>query len=304
MKILTFDIEEWFHILDNNSTKTEREWAKFPSRIEENVDRILDLLERKSQCATFFCLGWVARKYPGVVRKVADKGYEIGCHSDMHQLVYEQSPEQFKVDLGNAIHAIEDAVGKKVISYRAPGFSVTSSCSWFFEALVEQGIEVDSSIFPARRSHGGYPDFGATTPALVQTPAGTVKELPINTKSIFGKPVIFSGGGYFRIIPLPLLHRWFRNADYIMTYFHPRDFDPGQPVIKELSTIRKFKSYVGLNSSLAKLEAILDEHRYIDLQTAVASVDWKKVRAISIPSRNAMEKKTGFRRRRQQPADL
>ncbi len=286
MKILTFDIEEWFHILDNNSTKTEKEWTQFPSRIEENVDRILDLLDRKNQSATFFCLGWVAQKYPGVVRKVADKGHEIGCHSHMHQLVYEQTPEQFRADLHDAIHSIEDAVGKKVTSYRAPGFSVTVSCPWFFEALVEQGIEVDSSIFPAPRSHGGYPSFGAARPARVKTASGIIKELPINIKTILGKPIIFSGGGYFRLIPLALLRRWMRNTDYVMTYFHPRDFDPGQPVIRDLSTIRKFKSYIGLGSSLAKLETLLDEYRYIDLQTAVASVDWERTKVISISSDN------------------
>ncbi len=283
MKILTFDIEEWFHILDNGSTKTEKEWATFPSRIEQNVARILDLLERKNQPATFFCLGWVARKYPGIVRKVADKGHEIGCHSDMHQLVYELTPGQFKADLRDAIRAIEDAAGKKIISYRAPGFSVTASSPWFFEALAEQGIEIDSSIFPAPRAHGGYPDFGTTRPALVRTPGGNIKELPINTKTVFGKPIIFSGGGYFRILPLPLLRRWIRNADYVMTYFHPRDFDPGQPVIKDLTMIRKFKSYVGLSSALAKLDVILDECRYTDLQTAVASIDWDNAKVISIP---------------------
>jgi len=200
----------------------------------------------------------------------------------MHQLVYELTPDQFKADLHDAIRAIEDAVGKKVTSYRAPGFSVTASCPWFFEALIEQGIEVDSSIFPAPRAHGGYPGFGAARPARVQTPSGIIKELPINIKTVLGKPIIFSGGGYFRLIPLSLLRRWIDNADYVMTYFHPRDFDPGQPVIEDLSPIRKFKSYVGLDSSLAKLDAILDECNCIDLQTAVASVDWEKAKVISI----------------------
>ncbi len=284
MKILTFDIEEWFHILDNGSTKTEKEWTHFPSRIEKNMERILELLERKKQPATFFSLGWVARRYPAVVRNVADLGYEIGCHSDMHQLVYEQTPAQFRTDLRNALHAIEDAIGKKVISYRAPGFSVTRECPWFFEILAEEGIEVDSSIFPAPRAHGGFPDFGAATPSLVRTPAGTIKELPINTRSIFGKPLIFSGGGYFRILPLPILRRWFNDAEYVMTYFHPRDFDASQPMIQELSPVRKFKSYVGLRSALAKLEAILEDHEYLDLKTAVASIDWNNSPVVSIPA--------------------
>ena len=283
MKILTFDIEEWFHILDNKSTRTEQEWSHYPPRIEENMERILRLLERKKQPATFFCLGWVARKYPQIVRNVADRGYEIGCHSHMHQLVYQQSPAEFRADLRNALHAIEDAIGKRVISYRAPGFSVTRDCPWFFEILAEEGIEVDSSIFPAPRAHGGFPDFGAAGPAVVQTPGGVIKELPINTRTIFGRPLIFSGGGYFRILPSWLLRRWFDEAEYVMTYFHPRDFDADQPIIEDLSPVRKFKSYVGLHSALAKLEAILERHEYVDLKTAVATIDWQRSPTISIP---------------------
>ncbi len=283
MRILTFDIEEWFHILDHRSTRTAKEWNHYIPRIEENMERILRLLERKKQPATFFCLGWVARKYPEIVRRVAEQGYEIGCHSHMHQLVYEQTPAQFRTDLRDALHAIEDAVGEKVTSYRAPGFSVTRDCPWFFEILAEEGIEVDSSIFPAPRAHGGFPDFGATIPAVVQTPSGAIKELPINTRLVFGNPLIFSGGGYFRVLPLWLLRRWFDEADYVMTYFHPRDFDVNQPVIEDLSLIRKFKSYVGLRSALAKLETILDDNEYLDLETAVATIDWEKSPVISIP---------------------
>ena len=284
MRILTFDVEEWFHILDHKSTTTEHDWERFPPRIRENMDRILDLLEQKKQSATFFVLGWIARRYPDVVRKIAECGYEIGCHSNMHQLVYRMSPNDFKEDLRQAIHTIEDAVGRRVTSYRAPGFSATKECDWFFEALIEQGIEVDCSIFPARRAHGGYPEFGATTPVRVQTPSGILKELPINTKKVFGRNIIFSGGGYFRILPLPLLRRWLRGSDYVMTYFHPRDFDPGQPVIRDLSLVRKFKSYVGLRGALAKLSAILDECSYIDQQTAVAAIDWEQARVVHLPA--------------------
>ncbi len=287
MRVLTFDVEEWFHILDHKSTTTERDWERFPPRIRGNMDRILDLLEEKRQSATFFVLGWVARRYPEVVRSISERGYEIGCHSHMHQLVYKMSPQQFREDLRQAIDAIEDATGHRVTSYRAPGFSATKRCTWFFEVLIEQGIEVDSSIFPARRAHGGYPEFGATTPVLVHTPSGVIKELPINTKRLFGRNIIFSGGGYFRVLPLSLVRRWLRNSDYVMTYFHPRDFDPDQPVIRDLSLVRKFKSYVGLRGALAKLSAILDEHRYIDQQTAVAAIDWRRAGVVRLPEATA-----------------
>ncbi len=284
MRILTFDVEEWFHILDHESTSTECDWDSYQPRIRGNVDRLLELLGQKKLSATFFVLGWIARRYPDVVRKISESGHEIGCHSDMHQLIYGMSPAYFKEDLRRGIETIEDAIGKRVVSYRAPGFSVTKGCDWFFEAIIEQGIEVDSSIFPAWRAHGGYPEFGATTPALVKTPSGVVRELPINTKRVFGHNIIFSGGGYFRVIPMPLLRRWLRDSDYVMTYFHPRDFDPDQPVIRDLPLLRKFKSYFGLRGALDKLSTILDEYCYIDQQAAVAAIDWGQARVIHLPA--------------------
>ncbi|MBN4062523.1 polysaccharide deacetylase family protein, partial [Bacteroidales bacterium AH-315-I05] len=152
MKVLTFDIEEWFHILDEPSTKTEKQWENYESRIHLNVDRILELLETKKQKATFFCLGWIAKKYPEVIRKIDDMGYEIATHSNLHQLVYEQTREEFKTDLENSIKLIEDITGKKIRVYRAPGFSIKEENKWAFEVLIENGIEVDCSIFPAERS--------------------------------------------------------------------------------------------------------------------------------------------------------
>ncbi|MEN9363194.1 MAG: hypothetical protein RI903_502, partial [Bacteroidota bacterium] len=114
MTILSFDIEEWFHLLDHPSTRTEADWAKFPARIHENVDRILEMLARQNQSATFFCLGWVARKYPEIIRQIADAGYEIATHSDVHQLAYQQTRPQFKEDLVRSIQSLEDITGKKI----------------------------------------------------------------------------------------------------------------------------------------------------------------------------------------------
>jgi polysaccharide deacetylase family protein (PEP-CTERM system associated) len=282
MNILTFDLEDWFHVLDYASTRTEIQWESFPSRIRENTDRILSLLDTKNQRATFFCLGWVARKYPDVIRKISATGHEIGCHSDLHQLVYETDEKRFREDLQTAIKSIEDTISTKVVSYRAPGFSVKESCSWFFEALIECGIEVDSSVFPSKRAHGGFESFGANSPVLVTTPLGTLKELPINTVSILGRDYVFSGGGYFRITPLWLLRRWIRKSDYVMTYFHPRDFDPDQPMLEGLPLIRKFKSYYGLKSAFGKLDSVLNEFQFVDLRSAVKAIKWDNVRNVSI----------------------
>ena len=192
MNILTFDIEEWFHILDNNSTKSEKNWCNYEYRLDANMDKIFDLLDRNNQNATFFCLGWVARKFPHILRKIDDLGYEIATHSDLHQLAYEQSKSVFKQDLEKSIKSIEDIIGKKVKSYRAPGFSIKEDNVWVFEELVKQGIEIDCSVFPAKRSHGGLESYEYSEPSLLNINGVELKEFPINLYKVGNTNVIFS----------------------------------------------------------------------------------------------------------------
>ncbi|MCL9775474.1 polysaccharide deacetylase family protein [Vibrio methylphosphonaticus] len=278
MKVLTFDIEDWFHILDNPSTKEIDQWKKFESRLSLSVDRILNALEDRDQKATFFILGWVAEQHPEVVHRIIDSGHEIGTHSYGHQLAYNQSRQEFGEDLGKSIAILENISGEKVKAYRAPGFSIVKNNTWAFEILVENGIEVDSSIFPANRSHGGLPDFESSEPCIGSVFNKELKLFPINSKSFLGRSFIYSGGGYFRLFPEKFLRYCFSHDDYIMTYFHPRDFDPEQPVLEGLNFLRRFKSYVGLNGALAKLELILDENEFVSLDKAVDTVDWTSVK--------------------------
>jgi len=282
MNILTFDIEDWFHILENSSTNTSEEWAKFPSRIQSNTERILTLLETNNQKATFFCLGWIAKSHPEVIRTIAKYGHEIGCHSNMHQLVYKQSPAEFKSDIRAAICQLEDIVGVKILSYRAPGFSITKKTNWVFEILTELGIERDSSVFPAFRSHGGYLSFGTTTPIKIETNGYSIKEFPMNTVPFLRLPIAYSGGGFFRIFPAFALDLMIKRDNYVMTYFHPRDFDPDQPMVPGLSLLRKFKSYVGLNSALSKLTHWIENNKFIDLQEADKQIDWSTAKSVKL----------------------
>ncbi len=282
MKILTFDIEDWFHILDNDATKTADNWKDYEVRIHKNVDHILYILREKQLTATFFCLGWIAEKYPEVVRKISDCGYEIGSHTNLHQLVYEQTPGSFKNDVEQSINKLEDITGKKVKYFRAPGFSITEKNPWAFEVLSELGIEVDSSIFPAGRAHGGFPSYGAAKPSLLMYKGIQLKEFPINTVSVLGKEIVFSGGGYFRLFPYFLINYWSKKSDYVMTYFHPRDFDKEQPMIPGLSRFRKFKTYVGLNHAENKFNKWLDNFDFTDIKTAVELIDWNKVKKVEI----------------------
>ncbi len=278
MKILTFDIEEWFHILDNDATKTEAEWEGFESRIHGNMDKIHEMLG--DQKATFFCLGWVARKYPEVLKDIDRRGHEIATHSDLHQLAYEQNRQTFEQDLERSIKSIEDIIGKKVRAYRAPGFSFMEQNKWVFEVLMKNGIEIDASIFPAERSHGGFAKFGHAEPCWIDIDGMRMKEFPINLSSFSGKNLIFSGGGYFRLFPYPLLDFMTKNSDYVMTYFHPRDFDAEQPMVPGLNFVRKFKSYYGLKGCLSKLDKLIKKHDFVDIRTAEASIDWEKAKVV------------------------
>lgn len=282
MNILTFDIEEWFHILDNDSTKSEKEWNKFSSRIHSNMEVIFDILDQTNTKASFFVLGWIAEKYPEVVKEIKRRGFEIGSHTHLHQLAYNQNRIDFYNDVEFSIKTLEDITGDKVRMFRAPGFSITEKNKWAFEVLHELGIEVDSSVFPAGRAHGGMPSYKEGKPSLLSYCGISLKEFPINTYKMFNKQLIYSGGGYFRLMPYYLIKRFSRDSEYIMSYFHPRDFDHNQPLIKDLSLSRKFKSYVGLKKTEKKLKSWLNDFNFTDISQVDAYIDWKMVKKIKL----------------------
>jgi polysaccharide deacetylase family protein (PEP-CTERM system associated) len=275
MHILTFDIEDWFHLLENESTKTEDQWSRFEPRIHRNTDRILQLLCGANVKATFFCLGWIAKAHPDVIKTIQAAGHEIASHSYSHQLAHGQTLEQFRQDLTRSIAVLEDLVGTKVRAYRAPGFSITPQNPWAFTVLAENGIEIDSSVFVSTHAHGGFADFGLAEPALIEHDGIKLKEFPIGTGRIAGRQIIFSGGGYFRLLPGPLIRQMMRDSRYSMTYFHPRDFDADQPLVPGLPWYRIFKSYVGLSSSFKKLKGLLDEFEFVDVATANDAINWE-----------------------------
>ncbi|MCC5922412.1 MAG: polysaccharide deacetylase family protein [Crocinitomicaceae bacterium] len=285
MNILTFDIEDWFHILDNPDTKGIAEWSKFESRLAQNMDTIFKILDDHQQKATFFVVGWIAEKHPDQVKRIIENGHEIGSHTHLHQLVYEQSPADFGQDLQKSIGILGDIAGNKIKYFRAPGFSITSNTPWAFEALLKNGIEIDSSVFPASRSHGGFEQFGTAKPAIIACQGMQLKEFPINTHRLFGKDIIFSGGGYFRLFPYSAIQKFTEKSPYVMTYFHPRDFDPQQPMVPGLSAVRKFKSYYGLKQTEVKLRKWVNNFEFMDLAKANEKVNWTDAPVIDITSK-------------------
>lgn len=279
MNILTFDIEEWFHCdVISNSDK----WSNYEVRIHSNTDYIIDKLNEHNRKATFFILGWVAKKYPELVKKIKKNGHEIGCHSMWHRLVHTLTPEQFKEDTYQANSIIEDIIGEKVIMYRAPAFSITENTPWAFDILLEQGIKYDASIFSANHDYGGYPSLNIYEPSKLIINGGVLKEFPMNTKSVFGKNIVFSGGGFFRLLPYQLIKNFTNSSDYVMTYFHPRDFDKGQPVLPHLSKTRRFKSYYGLNGAKNKLSNWLNDFESQTILNSSKNIDWDSLKEVKV----------------------
>ena len=282
MNILTFDVEEWFHLLDFDATRTEAYWGKYEVRIYENMERVFRILEDTNSKATFFIIGWIAKTYPELVRKIADK-YQIGSHTMTHQLVWQQNREEFKEDVSVSIKLLEDITGKKVDCFRAPGFSIRESEAWAFEILSELGIKYDSSVFPAPASHGGMPSFGAAVPSIVEAGGVKMKEFPIPYHKLAGQHIVFNGGGYFRLMPYGIISKWTKQCcNYCLSYIHPRDLDAGQPMLEGLPLARKFKSYVGLKGAENKLRKYLTEFEFTDIDTASQSIDWENMPVVRL----------------------
>lgn len=275
MNILTFDIEDWYHFLEHRSTRNEVQWKEFEPRVRQNTANILEFLEKHKQKATFFIIGWIARKNPGLVKEIAGAGHEIGLHSYGHQLIWQQTPYEFRQDLLRNIGVLEDELGYKVDKYRAPGFSVKRDNLWAFDVMAEAGITTDASIFPATRAHGGMPSFLFNSPCLVNRNGVIIKEFPINYVRLAGIRTVLTGGGYFRFWPYSVIRHYTEKSPYVMSYFHPRDFDHRQPLLRDLGPYRRFRAYYGLNNSQEKLERWISEYSFTDMRTADASIDWE-----------------------------
>ncbi|WP_421775349.1 polysaccharide deacetylase family protein [Gracilimonas sp.] len=260
---LSFDIEDWFHIVDIAELEEVSTWDERVTIVEEKTDLILSILGKSSTKATFFVLGWIAEKYPSISKKIVDKGHELGTHSYWHRRVYELSPKEFYDDLKRSVDVLENQTGKKVRGFRAPSFSITPGTEWAFDIMHKVGIEYDASLFPAKRGHGGYPcEQKAHT---IYTRDGELPELPMSVSKLGPIKVPFSGGGYLRALPLWAIKQGFKKFEKrgipVVVYLHPRDFAPNQPVVK-MPFHRRVKSYTGLSSTEGKLRSLLKEFNF------------------------------------------
>jgi len=270
------DLEEWFHICDAQTPYTNPDtWDQAPAHVVPDTELLMRLLDEVGAKGTFLTVGWIAEKYPELVRRLVDAGHEIGCHSHRHLLVYKMTPEEFEQDLQSALQVLRDVSGQPVTAYRAPGFSIKPECYWAYPILRRHGITVDVSIVPAVRGHGGVPGF-ARDPLRLATPAGDMTLFPVSVMEVGGRAIPFSGGGYLRLFPKTLMRRGFTQNHAagrpVMTYIHPRETNSQQPRLK-LPLARYFKYYVNLAGCEAKLRWMLHTYPFGTVEQVLATVD-------------------------------
>lgn len=282
MNILTIDIEEWFAWQALNALTDDL-------RKEHDImlGRLLDLLDSAGTKATFFCVGMMGRNFPEVIRKIDERGHEIGCHSNIHTWLNKMTPEECLEDTRAAIDNLQQCIGKKVVSYRAPAFSIGEDSRWIFDVLLECGITRDSSVFPAKREFGGFPSFGTDHPGLISSGEKKLKEFPISVTSFMGRKTAFSGGGYFRFFPYGFVSRRMKKRDYNICYFHMSDFVKEKKFTKEeyetyfkekassLSLFtRSVKMNLGKDRSWTKFSRLLEDFRFVTLEEADKLIQW------------------------------
>ena len=263
---LTVDVEDYFHVSAFASSISRNDWDSKTSRVEENTGRLLDLFDQHQVKATFFVLGWVAEREPGLVRDIAARGHEVACHGYSHELVYNQTPEVFREETLRSKAALEEIIQGPVRGYRAASFSITERSRWALDILAEAGFEYDSSIFPIRHDRYGIPDMPGH-PCLLETPAGhSLAEFPLSTASLLGLHLPVAGGGYFRLYPYAVTRAGLRQINRrreqpFIFYLHPWEVDPDQPRVAA-GWLSRFRHYNNLDKCEPRLVRLMKDFRF------------------------------------------
>jgi len=260
---LTIDVEDYFQVSAFSGHIARDDWETLPCRVEANVDRILELLEQHDAHATFFTLGWIAERFPGMIHRIVAGGHELASHGYDHVRASEQAYGQFLADIRLAKAVLEDVAGHEVKGYRAPSFSIGVKNNWAFDCLVEAGYRYSSSIYPIRHDHYGVPD----SPRFPHEVRPGLFEVPISTVRGFNSNWPAGGGGYFRLLPYRV-SRWSlrrinrRDGKSAMFYFHPWEIDPEQPRVSGPGRKTMFRHYLNLTRMQSRLSRLLSDFRW------------------------------------------
>lgn len=266
LNAFSLDVEDYFQVSALAPAIPRESWPTREYRVERNTERILDLLAERNVRGTFFVLGWVAERSPGLVKRIAAAGHEIACHGYSHELIYRQSPEEFRNETQRAKQFLEDLLGEPVLGYRAASFSITRDSLWALDTLIDLGFRYDSSIFPIRHDRYGIPG-ALPEPGRIQAPSGrTLVEFPMSAATFFGVQVPVSGGGYFRLLPYAVTRAGLRQINEkarrpFTFYLHPWEVDPDQPRVK-VGFVSRFRHYTNLKRCEPRLRRLLGEFRF------------------------------------------
>jgi polysaccharide deacetylase family protein (PEP-CTERM system associated) len=261
---MTVDVEDYFQVSAFEPHVDKAHWQNLPGRVQANTERILELFDSYQVRGTFFTLGWVAERYPGLVRSIVDQGHELASHGWEHNRVSGQTPQEFRADAERTRKLLEDISGKPVRGYRAASYSIGPTETWGWDELAEAGYRYSSSIVPIRHDHYGMP--GAPRFAF-QTAQGRLLEVPITTLPVAGRKLNCGGGGWFRLFPYAF-SRWAldkvnnEEGQAGIFYFHPWEIDPGQPRLKGLGAKTRFRHYLNLHRTYTRVERLLQDFRW------------------------------------------
>lgn len=260
----TIDVEDYFQVSAFAPYIPRSDWERRECRVERNVERILEMLRRHGVQATFFTLGWVAQRYPQLVRDIVAGGHELASHGCEHQRASDLTPQAFYEDVHRSKALLEDLGGVPVLGYRAPSFSIGRSNPWAFEELQRAGYRYSSSVYPIVHDHYGMPE----APRFAFQPTGSgLIEVPPTTLRVGSRNLPSSGGGYFRLLPYGLSRWMLRHVNEAerqsaIFYFHPWEIDPGQPRVPGVSAKARFRHYLNLQRMQARLERLLSDFRW------------------------------------------
>ncbi|MFY9513330.1 MAG: XrtA system polysaccharide deacetylase [Rubrivivax sp.] len=260
---LTIDVEDYFQVSAFAPYIRRDEWDARECRVEHNVERILALLAARDVKATFFTLGWIAERYPQLVRRIVEQGHELASHGYGHQRASDLTEAQFSEDITRAKKLLEDIGGAAVLGYRAPSFSIGTGNLWALDVLARTGHRYSSSIYPIRHDHYGMPD----SPRFAYQLSNGLLEVPVTTVRMLNRNLPSSGGGYFRLLPYAV-SRWLltqvnqQDRESAVFYFHPWEIDPGQPRIPGIDAKTRFRHYVNIPRMERRLQQLLADFRW------------------------------------------
>jgi polysaccharide deacetylase family protein (PEP-CTERM system associated) len=271
--VLSVDVEDYFQVEAFADDVATSSWDAWPSRVEANTNRVLDLFERYQVNGTFFFVGWIAERFPELVQRALADGHEVACHSYWHQAIYRLTPEQFREDTLKGMDAVEQAGGVRVQGYRAPSWSITRKSLWALDTLQDLGFAYDSSIFPIHHDLYGVPGARRFPYAHVFADGSRLPEFPPTTVRLAGATLPAAGGGYLRFLPLAYtdwaFHQIEDDHQRVVVYFHPWELDPEQPRIQARLKSR-FRHYSNLKGMQAHVEHLLENYSFVPFRDVVA----------------------------------